>query len=202
MHFFDFSRCPLAAILDLRIPEILRHTSSRGPICIIMPNFIEIGQTVVKISRFFDFSLWRPSAILDLFSAFLDHPWSIFGGLYWCEKFGWNLRSSFDDVKVWIFRVFGLKMLIHDPKITVLGVFDPLNGEAYQQNPQKAHPCVERRHMTYRLSKSSTCATCAPVHESKKDKERNLTVANWLFAQTTHIVQSKYRLAWLVIFHQ
>ena len=37
--------------------------------------------------------------------------------------------------------------------MTVWG-FDPLNWEIYQQNPQKAHPCVERRHMTYRLSKS------------------------------------------------
>jgi len=31
---------------------------------------------------------------------------------------------------------------------------------------------------------------------SKKDKERNITVAKWLFAQTTHVVRSKYRLAW------
>jgi len=36
---------------------------------------------------------------------------------------------------------------------------------------------------------------------SKKDKERNLTVVNWLFAQTTYAVRSKYCLAWWVVFH-
>jgi len=37
-----------------------------------MPNFVKIGQSVPKILRFFDFSRWRPSAILDLFGAYLD----------------------------------------------------------------------------------------------------------------------------------
>ena len=37
-----------------------------------MPNFVEIGQSVAKILRFFDFSRWRPSAILDLFG----HVWT------------------------------------------------------------------------------------------------------------------------------
>ena len=32
-----------------------------------MPNFDKIGQSVLKILRFCDFSRWRPSAILDLF---------------------------------------------------------------------------------------------------------------------------------------
>jgi len=30
-----------------------------------MLNFVKIGQTVAEISRFFDFSKWRPAAILD-----------------------------------------------------------------------------------------------------------------------------------------
>jgi len=43
-----------------------------------MTNFSEIGQEIAKISRLFDFSRWRPSAILDLFATFLDtmkHIW-------------------------------------------------------------------------------------------------------------------------------
>jgi len=40
-----------------------------------MPNFVTIGQSVAKILTFFDFSSWRPSAILYLFGAFsLDGP--------------------------------------------------------------------------------------------------------------------------------
>jgi len=37
--------------------------------CIIVPNFIKIGQTVFEISRFFNFSKWRPSTILDIQNA-------------------------------------------------------------------------------------------------------------------------------------
>ena len=34
-----------------------------------MRNFVKIGQSVAKILRFFNFSRWRPSAILDLFGG-------------------------------------------------------------------------------------------------------------------------------------
>jgi len=57
---------------------------------------------------------------LVLFAFYLT---SIFGGLYWCAKFGWNPYSSFDNnMEVLIFCAFGLKMPIHAPKITVLGI--------------------------------------------------------------------------------
>ena len=38
------------------------------------------------------------NAILDVFATFMDHPCSIFGGLYWCAKFGCNPCSSFDNI--------------------------------------------------------------------------------------------------------
>jgi len=39
-----------------------------------MLNFVKIGQSVAKILRFFDFSRWRPSAILDLFRGIFGQP--------------------------------------------------------------------------------------------------------------------------------
>ena len=54
-------------------------------------------------------------------------------------------------------------------------VFDSINGELYQRNPQKAHPCAERCRMTPRLLDWSTSATCACDEETTK--ERNLIVA-------------------------
>jgi len=60
----------MAAILDFQIPLILTadelhsfhmHQRVAVPICIIMPNFIEIGQAVVEISQF---SRWQPAVIL------------------------------------------------------------------------------------------------------------------------------------------
>ena len=57
-------------------------------------------------------------------------------------------------MKVSIFCMFGLKTPIYATTIGVLRLFHPLNGEWQQSDPQKAHPCVETRHMTHRSSKS------------------------------------------------
>ena len=50
---------------------------------------------------------------------------------------------------VFRFCEFGLKTPIRAPKIGFWG-YNPLNEEQYQLDPQKVHPWVERRHMTYR----------------------------------------------------
>ena len=60
-----------------------------------------------------------------------DHPRRLLGGLYRCAKFGWNRCSTFDNMKVLIFCVFGLKTPIHAPKIVVLEGFDSLSRQQY-----------------------------------------------------------------------
>jgi len=81
-----------------------------------------ISQTVAEVWKFIIFSIWWPSAILHLLSACLDHLQRAFGGFYGCTKFGWNQCSSVDNMHVFIFHEFGLKMPIHAPKIGVLGI--------------------------------------------------------------------------------
>jgi len=98
---------------------------SRGPTCITVPSFGKISQTVFEIWQFFDFSRWRPSAILNLFGAYLDHPRRTVGGLYHYAKFACDRCSNFDNMKVWIFGAFGLKMPIHVPKVEVLENLTP-----------------------------------------------------------------------------
>jgi len=46
---------------------------SRGTRCITMPNVVKISQAIAEILWFFDFSRWRPSAMLHFksLSAFL-----------------------------------------------------------------------------------------------------------------------------------
>jgi len=78
----------------------------------------------------------------------------VLGGLYNLSKFGWNLIGSFYNMKVLICCPFGWEMPNHTPKIEVFGRFDPLNGELYQHNLQKAYPCMGTRRMMYRSSKS------------------------------------------------
>ena len=97
------------------------------------------------------------SVILDFVMCVFGPPRRAFGGLYHCAKFGWNRYSSCDTMQVLLFRDLGLKTPIHVPKIGALGGVDPLNGELSHdshRDPQKALPCAETRHMTYRSSKS------------------------------------------------
>ena len=65
-----------------------------------MPNVVQIGQTIAGISP-------------------------AFGDLYHCAKFGWNRCSSFENMDVFLFLVFGLKTPIHAPKLRVLGFLTP-----------------------------------------------------------------------------
>jgi len=67
--------------------------------------------------------------------------------------------------------------------------------------PQKAHSWAERRHMLcidrQNRSTDATCTECAHDEGTKKrQKKRNLTVANLVFVQATHVVGSKSNFAW------
>jgi len=116
----------MAAVCHLGFLKVGNFNVRFGsPICVIVPNFANIGRT---ISEIFDFSRWRPSAILDFFYACWDHPRRVFGGLCDCAKFGCNRRSNFDSMQILIFCVLSLKMPIHAPKIGGLGDFTPKWG--------------------------------------------------------------------------
>jgi len=52
----------------------------------------------------------------------------MFLGLYHCAKFGWNRCSSFDNMKLSVFCMFGLKTSIHAAKVVFKGKFYPLSG--------------------------------------------------------------------------
>ena len=70
---------------------------------------------------FFNFSRRRPSAILDLFIACLDHTRSAVGSRYCCEKFGWNPHCSLEDMRLLMLCEFGLTVPIHAPFWIVFG---------------------------------------------------------------------------------
>jgi len=55
--------------------------------------------------------------------------------------------GSFGNMHDFRFRPFGLKMPFSRHQNWRFGGFDPLNGETYQRNPQKAQ--AERRHGVY-----------------------------------------------------
>ena len=88
-------------------------------------------------------------------------------------------------------------MPLHAPKLWFWG-FDRLNAELHQQNPKRHILACKDVILPIDRQIRSTGVTYARAHETKKDKERNLSVAKWLFAQTTNVVRSKYRLACMV----
>ena len=122
---FVIFKMSAAAMLDFQ-KFVIFTDDPLWPICVTMPNFIEIGHTVVEIWRFNGFfSEWRPSAILDLLGAYWDHPQRPLDGLHCCAKFGQNRCRSFENMKLSIFCPFGLKTPIDAPKIGVFGGFHP-----------------------------------------------------------------------------
>jgi len=135
------------------------------------PNFISWGvaegraaspcqissKSFNPLQRYSDFSFLKMAAVRHV-----RFVWGTFGpptkGTWrslslW--KFGCNRCSSFGNMKVWIFRTFGLKTPIHTSKIGVLGEFDPLNGQQYQRNSKKAHPCASLRRVSHQALKSA-----------------------------------------------
>jgi len=75
----------------------------------------------------------------------------------------------------------------HDCSPPVYWIVKNLN---YQQHPQKAYLCVKGRHMTYISSKLvHRCDLQCAWRGDQKDKGRKKPyMANWLFAQTTHVI--------------
>jgi len=66
------------------------------------------------------------------------------------------------------------------PRNYDLGGFDPQIGEVYQQKLPKCTSLYEKRSYDIDRHNQSTGATCARDKDTKNDKERNLTVANWV----------------------
>ena len=108
-----------------------------GPICVTAPNFAKIGQTVPEMWPIFDFSRWRPSAILDLFYACWDHARRVLGGLCDCAKFGGNRCRNFDSMQILIFCTLSLKMPIYPPKLGFLGDFAPKMGSSMNESSKR-----------------------------------------------------------------
>jgi len=143
---------------------------------VIMPKFVAIGSNRCRDIVIYHFSIWRPSAILDLLCECSDHPRRVFGGLYCCATFDLNRCSSFDIRLFTIldFTSLAWKCLFTSRNWHFWG-FDPLNREACQQNSQKTHPWATRYHII--SSKSVHRCDLCPWRKDQKIKKTNLPIA-------------------------
>jgi len=148
MWFCEFSKWRPPPSWIFEIAKFYWLLGSTGWRRISLPNFVKIGQSVAKILRFFDFSRWRPSAILDLFGAHLDHPQWVLWGLYHSAKFGYGRYSSFI---IWTFqnlaRLAG-KSLFTPQKLGFWAIWSH-KWATISIKAKKAHPCVSPRHLSH-----------------------------------------------------
>ena len=188
--------CLFSCVINSLVPfYIVHHGAWLWSKTIHYLKWITAWFFLVRVSFFFSerFYIWADVAMwvrigttfigalyhhLGLVERILEHP-QVLGDLYYSAKLCRNLHNCFYNIKIWIFHLFGLKTPIHAPPLNgVLGVFDHLNREQYQCNPQKAHPCTKRSRIWHTDRRNrSNCVTCARNQETLK-RTKNLRVAN------------------------
>jgi len=117
-HFGDVAiflifKMAAATILDFEIAKFYWLLGWRGLRRISMPNFVKIGQLVVKILRFFVFLKMAAAAIFDFRNRvflFADVIWR--AQTHHCTKFYQNRLFSCGDIAIFrIFKVAAAAML-------------------------------------------------------------------------------------------
>ena len=115
LKLFQFSRWLPSSMWDFTNREISLADLSGGWRCIIVPNFVEIGQSVAE--KMSHFCSHLPSWI---FYGILAPPTKSSCWSCHCIKFGCSRRSSFiNSMKFSIFGTFGFKMSIYTPKMAI-----------------------------------------------------------------------------------
>jgi len=114
-------------------------------ICCCVHNFMKIGWFFTEIWRYIDFQNGGCPPSWNCFTTIRDHSRSLCCWPQLPVKFHVNLihRSEF-------FAYLAL-MSIQAPKMGVMGDFGPLNVIIHYRDPQKAHPCVNPRLLSYQL---------------------------------------------------
>jgi len=138
-----------------------------GSKCGTLPNFVQIGRTVVEIWPFLIFQDGgRPPSWICYTPVWTTHE-VYFGGLCHCTKFGLNRCSSFDNMQFLIFWALSLKMSIHATFWVFLGQKWGNGNFVYFYSSRNAnHP--ETRILRYNLSNPSSGLTPSCAKETTK----------------------------------
>ena len=105
----------------------------------------------------------------------LGHIWTSHKGAWWSlyyyVKFGCNWCSNLENMKVWIFHTFGLKMPIHAPQIRFFGGIWPLEWRAISRKPQNGTSL--RVNASFEPSSAKICPSVWPIGEFPKKEGIN-----------------------------
>ena len=134
--------------------------------CIAVPNFTLIDQTVAEIWPFFNFSKWGPSAILDLFYAILDHPRTAFGVFATMQnlvRIGAvvSIICRFNILHVWLENAYSHPW----------GLWGIWNGKRYQQKNPKGTSLHGKTSYDVQIMKIGPLVR--PMHVTETNKRKN-----------------------------
>jgi len=114
-------------------------------------NLVKIGQSAAELLRIFDYenSGRPPSWIWN--DVIADHPQLVIDGPNILLKLHVDRIYFFQDIAIFIFGRFGLKLPIHVPCGEFFVKYYPQDEFQYCRNPQKDRPWAKARRMSHKL---------------------------------------------------
>jgi len=123
-------------------------TFTQFKICCCVQNFMKIGWFFAEIWRYNNFQNGARPPSWNCFTTIRDHPRSCWQQLP--VKFHVNVIHRSEDIAIRIFCIFGLKCLFRSQNRGSGGLWTPKCDYSLSR-PQKAHPCVHPRLLSYQL---------------------------------------------------
>jgi len=164
---FQNGDCPPSWIL--KFAQFLSKIQICAYFYVHMQNLVKIRRSVAELLRIFDFQKWRPPAILDLVWRHIGQHMNFDGPnillkLHVDRVYTGSLYLQ--DIAIFIFGRFGLKLSIHVPFWGVLEILPP-NEFRYCRNPQKDRCWTKTRRMSHKPWNPSTGSTWARARDNK-----------------------------------
>jgi len=125
-------------------------TFTQFKICCCVQNFMKSGWFFAEIWRYIDFQNGGRPPFWNCFTTIWNHPRSLCCWPQLPVKFHVNLIYRSEDIPIWSFRILGLKCPFR-PQNGGFGDFGSLNVIIHHRDPQKAHPSVNPRLLSYQL---------------------------------------------------
>jgi len=104
-----------------------------------------------EIWQYIDFQIGGRPPSWNCFTTIRDHPWSLCCWLQLPVKFHINLIHRSEDIVIWIFRIYLVWNTYSGPQNGDFVGLWTINVIVHHRDPQRAHPCVNLRLLSYQL---------------------------------------------------
>jgi len=146
----------------------LHHFAIIGVLfCIRLPNFGQIGTSTAEIWRHIDFQNGGRESCCICFGEMADHPRTAFRGLNSVLKTLVCRIDSSEDIVMYRFWRFGLKLPIHGPFLEVFGAYFPhMTSSPIVETPKST--VLERKHIVWAIQHKNWCDSSTWARDTEK----------------------------------